>query len=81
MPSIYSHFGVNAPVCSPSKSKEKAHADKLRLRGVQPTRRLFPTLRLFPVTGHSELDHDELCEPEVGFEEIRPLISAKPVSG
>ena len=37
VPSIASHFGVNAHVCPPFKSKEKAHADNCGFMACSPT--------------------------------------------
>jgi hypothetical protein len=44
VPSIASHFGVNARVCSPFKSEEKARADNCGFMACSPMCGLFPTL-------------------------------------
>ncbi len=45
---LASHFGVNAPVCSRFKSKERRTLTICGFMACRPTCGLFPTLRLFP---------------------------------
>jgi hypothetical protein len=48
VPSVASHFGVNAPLCSPFKSEGEAHADNLRIHGLQLDMRTFPDTATIP---------------------------------
>src|SRR5882724_9798220 len=58
--STASHFGVNAPVCSRFKSKERRTLTICGFMACRPTCGLFPTLRLFPDNGQ----HRSYCWDE-----------------
>jgi hypothetical protein len=54
VPSIACRLGVNAPVCAPLKTKEKAHADNWSFRPAARLRTFPDTCDYSRITGYQE---------------------------